>query len=111
MQENEIVLSYKSNSLRRSDVKSFEDFNQLNDIAIGFYYEVLFDDKVREMSFDHGKHDQVHRYMFLTYVATHLFVYCQQNKQFHWFAVILILSLIFVLLRFEDLTIQLKVRV
>jgi Ulp1 family protease len=52
MEQNEIVLSYKSNCLRRTDVKCFEDFNQLNDIAIGFYYEVLFHEKVYESLMD-----------------------------------------------------------
>lgn len=42
-QVDNIVINYKSICLRRSDVNCFEEFNILNDMAIGFYYQILKD--------------------------------------------------------------------
>ena len=37
----EVELSYNNISLRKSDIDTFKDYNQLNDLSISFFYEIL----------------------------------------------------------------------
>lgn len=41
MDDDKILLSYKSICLRQSDIACFENYRYLNDLSISFYYEVL----------------------------------------------------------------------
>ena len=39
--DDEIELSYNNISLRKSDINTFKNYSQLNDLSISFYYEYL----------------------------------------------------------------------
>jgi Ulp1 family protease len=39
--DDEIELSYNNISLRKTDINTFKNYSQLNDLSISFYYEYL----------------------------------------------------------------------
>lgn len=41
MDNNQIILTYKCCSLKRSDINCLSDYTYINDIMISFYYEIL----------------------------------------------------------------------
>lgn len=41
MEDDKILINYKSVCMRKSDISCFDDFRYLNDLSISFYYEIL----------------------------------------------------------------------